>query len=214
MHALWTAWTQNINNTHCTNVRDKIIQTTLVLKRLHILLTQTNHTTKSATRSSILNCNNVTCNRVKGVSKTVYYFKKKISNSNNSDGTTITVLSHCTALHISACFQLAVKVLRKGKISTTKPLLCCCNQSAEFCVIRHGLVSPAKYLLPAASNCTLEVLQPNVVGESETTKPTTTRNPSSFGLTRCLTSTNLLYSVVSRSYVAKKSLYFNYRNEI
>jgi hypothetical protein len=29
-----------------------------------------------------------------------------------------------------------------------------------------------------------------------------------------LTSTNLLYSVVSRSYVAKKSLYFNYRNEI
>lgn len=100
-------------------------------------------------------------------------FQKKISNSNNSDGTTITVLSHCTALHISACFQLAVKVLRKGKISTTKPLLCCCNQSAEFRVIRHGLVSLAKYLLPAASNCTLEVLQPNVVGESETTKPTT-----------------------------------------
>jgi hypothetical protein len=88
--------------------------------------------------------------------QTMSTIKKKLGLS-KLDDTQITLLSHCAGFALF--FQLAVKSLIRTQISFTMIHFCCCIQSAEFRVRRFGLVSLAKYLLPATLNSTLKVVK-------------------------------------------------------
>lgn len=87
-----------------------------------------------------------------------------ILSSKNSDHTMIT--TH--PLHrLSTCFQLVEKSLTKMPLLLQCSLACCSTSPQKFQVTGYGFVCYAKYLLPAASNSTLKVLQPDTACDFE-----------------------------------------------
>jgi hypothetical protein len=65
------------------------------------------------------------------------------------------------------CYQLVEKSLTKMPVLLQCSLACCSTSPQNTQVSGYGFVCHAKYLLPAASNSTLKVLQPDAASDFE-----------------------------------------------